>query len=286
MPSDQPATPKPRLRWFHLTPGCLLVVLLIVEGILLLSERWLPKGWSVLFTIASVCMAMVLMLLWYILALLFRWRFQFSIRSLLVLTIAVAIPFSWLALEMKWAREQKKAVETLMKMGGSVYYEDTMDSSGRWLGEREPSGEEPPDPAYLRKMLGNDFFGNVTQICLDNLNISDADLEYCKGMTQLIALSLDDTPITDAGLKNLKGSKQLQTLALERTQITDAGLEHLKGIDRMQYLDLGSTQITDAGLKHMEGLKQLKYLFLNGTKVTDVGVKQIQEASPNLQIQR
>ena len=33
--------------------------------------------------------------------LIFRWRFQFSIRSLLVLTVAVAVPCSWLAVEVK-----------------------------------------------------------------------------------------------------------------------------------------------------------------------------------------
>lgn len=52
MTNDQPATPK--LRWFHLTPGQLLVVLLVVEGVLLMSERfqWFAfnekKGWTVL----------------------------------------------------------------------------------------------------------------------------------------------------------------------------------------------------------------------------------------------
>ena len=52
--------PEPKLRWYHLTPGRLLVVLLAVEGFLWLSERlqWFPfnrhKGWPVLFAVASV----------------------------------------------------------------------------------------------------------------------------------------------------------------------------------------------------------------------------------------
>ena len=38
--------------------------------------------------------------------LLFRWRFQFSIRSLLILTMLIAVPCSWLAVEMKAGEER------------------------------------------------------------------------------------------------------------------------------------------------------------------------------------
>ena len=45
------------------------------------------------------------MFLWFLAALLLRWRFQFSILSLLVLVVVVAVPFSWLATGMKQARD-------------------------------------------------------------------------------------------------------------------------------------------------------------------------------------
>ena len=68
-----------------------------MEGLLWLSERlpWFPfnhhKGWTVLIAVAVVGGAMLVMLLWFIASLLFQWRFQFSIWSLLVLTVAVAV---------------------------------------------------------------------------------------------------------------------------------------------------------------------------------------------------
>jgi hypothetical protein len=113
MTNEQPATPKPKLRWFHPTPGRLLIVLLAGEGVLLLSERWHPKGWAVLIAVASVIATMVLLPLWFAIALLFRRRFQFSIRSLLVLTVAVAVPCSWLAVVTKRTEEQRQAVEAI-----------------------------------------------------------------------------------------------------------------------------------------------------------------------------
>ena len=102
---------KTRCRWFRLTPGCLVLGLLAVEGFLLLSEhfQWFAfnrhKGWTVLIGMADVVVAMLLMFLWFLAALIFRWRFQFSIRSLLLLTVVVAIPCSWLAVEMEAGEE-------------------------------------------------------------------------------------------------------------------------------------------------------------------------------------
>ena len=51
---------------------------------------------------------MLLMLVWIAIALVFGWRFQFSIRSLLVLTATAAVPCSWLSWEMKKAGEQRE----------------------------------------------------------------------------------------------------------------------------------------------------------------------------------
>ncbi len=43
---------------------------------------------------------------------------QFSIRSLLVLVVAASTASSWLAVEMKWAKQQKETVEAIRKWGG------------------------------------------------------------------------------------------------------------------------------------------------------------------------
>ena len=104
------APEKARRRWFRITPDRCVVAILALEGFLLLSAwlRWFPfnqhKGWTVLVAWRRSG-TFVLMFLWFLAALLFRWRFQFSILSLLVLVVVVAVPFSWLATEMKQARD-------------------------------------------------------------------------------------------------------------------------------------------------------------------------------------
>ena len=79
---------------------------------------------------------MLVMLLWFIVALVFRWRFQFSIRSLLVLTVAVALPCSWLAVEMRAAKRERVAAAAFEELSGFVEWSD-------------PSG-----PVWLSSLLG------------------------------------------------------------------------------------------------------------------------------------
>ena len=75
-------------RWCRITPGRLVVVLLALEGLLFASERLglfgvnRHKGYTVLIALAMVGLAIVLMLLWFLAALLLRVWFQFGIRSL------------------------------------------------------------------------------------------------------------------------------------------------------------------------------------------------------------
>jgi len=104
---------RPKRRWYHITPDRLIYGLFAVEGFLLLSERfqWFAfnekKGWTVLIAVAAVCLVVVVMLLWLVVSLLFRWPFQFSLRSLVVLVVAVAIPCCWLTVKMREAERQR-----------------------------------------------------------------------------------------------------------------------------------------------------------------------------------
>jgi hypothetical protein len=118
----QPAVTALKPRWYRHTPDRFVIGLLVVECPLWFSERFqcFPfsrhKGWMVLIAVAGVGVVLLLMLAWFLAALIFRPRFQFGIRTLLVLTVAVALPFSWLAVEMKNAREQWEAVEAVRKL--------------------------------------------------------------------------------------------------------------------------------------------------------------------------
>lgn len=176
-----------------------------------------------------------------------RRTYQYSLRSLLLLMLLVAIASSWVAVKMQRARWQKEAVESWIKLGGIVYYDYQYDSKNNLT-----QGAIQPDSAWLRNVLGDDYFRNVTFVSFyNNQKVTNADLENLKGLNHIIVLQLDSTKITDAGLEYLEGLSRLQQLYLYNTQITDTGLEHLKGLKRLQRLYLGKTQVTDAGVENL-----------------------------------
>ena len=130
----------PKLRWFHPTPGRLLIVLLAVEGVLLLSEwfGWFAfngQTWTVLIALAAVGATVLLMFFWLAIALLFHWRFQFTLRSLLLLAVAVTIACSWVATEMQQERRQKAAAEALGKFrsGSRVQTDMVRETLAGWF---------------------------------------------------------------------------------------------------------------------------------------------------------
>jgi hypothetical protein len=285
----QPTVPKPSVRWFHLTPDRLILGLLAIEGLLWLSARlgwpvW-HKGYAVLTAVASVGVAFLPMLLWFAASLLFRCRFQFSLRSLFVLVLVVAVPCSWLASEIQRAKRQKEAVAELEKLGGMLEYDYRRDASGHWEYGATLSG-----PAWLRVSLGDDLFTDTTVANLypkgglgDGLpskldawfsrfpTVTDLDLVHLKALPRMRELYLSPK-ITDAGLENLAELVDLRLLTLSEARVTDAGLARLKGLHQLQSLFLYGTPITDAGLEHLRGLTRLEHLSLDHTRVTNEGV--------------
>jgi len=262
-----------RLRWLRISPGRLVGVLLAVEGLLWLSN-WLDwphwhKGYAVLIAVATVGLVLVAMLLWFLIAFLFRQlRFQFSIRSLLVLTVAVAIVCSWMTVEMRRARERRDLVDEIQKAGGHVLYDYVDNGSGKLILKR--SG-----PAWLRSLLGDDFFSHVTVMVFDNTPITNAEMEHIRGFTRLESLSLNVTRVTDAGLEHIAGLTHIQFLQLGSTNVTDAGLQHLQALGKLCVLNLGNTHITDTGLWQLQGLGNLRLLSLKHTQVTNEGLKHL-----------
>ena len=224
---------KPHHRWYHVTPDRLILGLLAVEGLLWLSERfrWFAvnqhKGWTVLIAIATIGVTLLFMSLWFAVAHLFRWRFQFSIRSLLVLTVAVAVPCSWLSWEMKKAREQKKVVDEIVSAGGSLGYDWQCDTNGWPI-----SNAGSPGCEWLRYLLQDDFLADVVFVDIepefvnDGYYFTDDELEHLERFSQLKVLNIQYSAVTDAGLEYLKGLTQLKRLQLDGTNITDAGLKH------------------------------------------------------------
>jgi len=192
---------------------------------------------------------------------------------LLIVVVLLSVLLGWCGMEMRQAGRQRQAVEAIRKAGGVVFYDFQLDESGYAL-----PVQEPPAPAWLRELVGDDFFSEATGVGFNYPEeASDVVLGRVKGLTKLRLLYLSGPQVTDVGLKHLKRLTKLRTLLLHGTQVTDVGLEHLRGLRELESLDLSGTQVTNAGLEHLRGLTGLNRLELPGTQISDAGLQHLGE---------
>jgi hypothetical protein len=103
-----------------------------------------------------------------------RW-FQYSLRSFLVVVTALAV---WLGVVVNRAREQREAVKAIEALGGDVIYE----------GEDPFADAEPSGPAWLRRVVGNDFFDAVDVVILERKSDIVRSIPHLKRLRSLYAV--------------------------------------------------------------------------------------------------
>ena len=296
--------PSPTRRHFRPTPVWLIYGLLVVEGLLWLSERfqWFAfnhhKGWTVLIGVAVVGVAMILMLGWLIVSLIFRWRFQFSIRSLLVLVVAVAIPSSWLTVEIKAARKQRETIAMLRAAGLKVYYDCELDEDGYRDPRRQLSW-----PAWWREFMGVDMlataarvetqpimignFGGFSTFCRQE--VGDDQLALLSQLVHLRHLDLSGVPIMTSRLTCLEGLTELESLRLNQHEINDEGLASLAELPNLKKLSIGEGRVTGVALPHLARFKHLEEIqifavSLDSPAISDRTLDDLRSALPGCNV--
>jgi uncharacterized membrane protein len=71
---------------------------------------------------------------------------------------------------------------------------------------------------------------NVIWLNLSNNGLTDNDLDFLSGMTNLEKLRLEKNPITDKIAPQLSGLKHLEAVNLNETNVSEAGIEKLKQV--------------------------------------------------------
>ena len=150
-----------------------------------------------------------------------RHWYQYSLRSLLLLTTVVCVGMSWFTVKLRQAREQRETVELIERAGGEVLYDWEVNS----LGERVRHGEEPAQ-SWPRRILGNDFFDSAVSVFV----WSDADLEHAKRLPGLRFVRFNCTPdVTDAGLAHLHNIVGLRHVRIgEDDNVSAEGVNKLR----------------------------------------------------------
>jgi hypothetical protein len=194
---------------------------------------------------------------------------------LLAIMALVSIASGWFTVRLSDARARREAVDAIHRLGGSVLYDWELSE----LGHGAVVGAKPPQPEWLRQLLGGDFFDRVHSVVFQARPFTDEDVKYLLRFPEVEALFLFDAPITDKGLEHLTRLSQLNNLVLDGTKITDAGLQHLIRLPRLDALALDRTRISDEGLVHVSKIARLVTLSLGDTDVTDAGMEHLTKLS-------
>jgi hypothetical protein len=262
------------------------------------------KGWTVLIGVVAVALAILAMAIWFTFALLVRWRFQFSMRSLFFLVVAVAMMCGWVATEEQAAKRQREAARAIGGREAGAEGDPYMDLTAGWCvvvydyqvdARGEPTFKSNPAPAWLRRIFGDDFFASVVAVTAGVRTLSDADMARLEAFPRLQALCISggpcyihDGPLRScnlttldphwSSLRNGKASGLVRAAAHDLwvgfpTRVTDTGLKHLQYLTKLEFLEIGDPLVTDAGLKYVQGLTDLQVLDAGRASITDAGLR-------------
>jgi hypothetical protein len=151
-----------------------------------------------------------------------RW-FQFSLRTLAIVTALVAIVLSWQAQRL---HHQRKAIAAIRQLGGQTAYDYQM------RGETQP-----PGPMWLRRLTGDDFFASVAVV-----KVNPGSRIY-----RVVS----------------SGGNVGVPLSTKTIHLTNEDLKTICSLEGLRYLDLSGTDVTDQHLPHLETLKSLTTLYLD-----------------------
>src|SRR4029077_18430243 len=116
-----------------------------------------------------------------------RW-FRFSLRSLMLLVVLIAVP---IGLKTNQVRNQRLVVAEIESLGGHVMW------------AYEPSRSEPPGPNWLRRLLGDDFFAEIYHVTIDNPGVTDETIGSIAELPNLCSLYFESDAVTDEGVARI-----------------------------------------------------------------------------------
>lgn len=163
-------------------------------------------------------------------------RFRFSLRGFLILVGLFCLTFGWYA---STVYRQRHAVLVITELAGACHYDDEhrFQPSYKYAGSYRTFQRiriEPEQKSWLRRMLGDDWFADITYVYFSGKHITNKELvaaeKALRSLPKLKRLCLKNTAVDHRALKYLESVKQLHVLDLQDTPICmdDAGMVELQ----------------------------------------------------------
>ena len=226
-----------------------------------------------------------------------RWL-QFSLRTMLLLTLGVAV---WLGWFVDRARRQKRAAEAIEAepMGRVVYRHQLRSNFGPndsiLFGTDRTGPTGWPGPVWLCKLFGEEFFVEVVGVnaprgephvvlkdllqdlpWLEELHITVqtpddlASLRHLKRLKRLVVSNW----CSNFSLECLRDSRDLMLLSFDGDG-KQPNFEHLEEFGNLRAVGLRSAEVADGTMPHVAALERLERLVLE-CNISDEGLKRLE----------
>jgi len=234
--------------------------------------------------------------------------FQFGIRSVLAITVLLALPLAWITSILRQARDETAAIKELRRSGIEVgahrewplLYERATDVSInlklsakqadailRLKGTRIAFAYNGEDNPALFELLRET--GALNQLDLQKNTVPPNFFHRLGSQLNLVSIDADECPLTADDLAGLASLIAPHTrLSLIEAGVTDASLDSLfqcqhirlwknpltcesltiMANDTVFDLELAETQVTDRGVENLTKFKNIRYLDLSMTRIT------------------
>lgn len=208
---------------------------------------------------------------------------QFRLRtSLTILTIGCIL----LAPRVNRAHRDRRALDLIRQVPCKnliVYYD---------YHEINPTGgadilQKPPEPEWLRRLLGDEYLMRIEQVYLRGPKVADIHLRCLEPLVNdLHGLSLHSSSVTSDGLAYLAKFRALRRLDLGQIwpRISRGSIPHLLKMSELRYLSLLGADVSDNDIQWLSRLEKLEILDLGYTKVTPNGIHRLHAALPNCEV--
>ncbi len=207
-----------------------------------------------------------------------RWL-RLSLRALMILIVAVAIPVGWVA---HTIRTQREAIAAVRAAGGKITFDYQEEVVGKTARGGLIKRREPAAPAWLRRWVGDELFQSVYSVTFPK-RVAPADLAALARFDRLEIFVLADSTGVGDGLRFLAGRRHLRMVRLTGPGVTDAGLAVIARLPSIQMLTLNGSEATDAGFAQLKALGNVTSLdLIQCPNLTDAGAAAAVAGMPKL----
>ena len=196
---------------------------------------------------------------------------RFGMRTLLILTVLVAIPSAWLGKHWLRTRVQRPIVAKIIANGGNVTYDYQYD------GDNYDFNKSPPGWESIRSLLGDDFFACVIQAsCGFNSKPGPLSIHF-EDLNELRGLNLEASKFDDQTIARLASLKKLEGLGLHNLKFKPETLKKLTTCPALTQLTLQGTELTNEHLRELINFPRLTYFQFINSPLDDDGLLAICE---------